>query len=78
MYTHAHTHILTNTILYNIYMYDVYDTIVGIVMYEQYSEYSLILSNSFSKNMVDKRVWWTNLIFIGTCTLYWYWEIVAD
>ena len=37
-----------------------------------YSEFSLIRHNLFSKNMVD------NWIYIGTCTLYWYWEIVAD
>ena len=41
-----------------------------------YGEYSLICRNSFSKNMV--QVWWINWIFIGTCTLYWYWEIVVD
>ena len=43
-----------------------------------YSEYLLIRCNSFSKNMVNQRVWRINWIFIGTCTLYWYWEIVAD
>ena len=36
----------------------------------KYSEYSLIRHNLFSKNMVDKRVWQINWIFIGTCTLY--------
>ena len=43
-----------------------------------YSEYSLIRHNSFSKNMVEEQVWWSNWMFIGTCTLYWYWEIVVD
>ena len=42
----------------------------------KYSEYSLIRCNLLSKNMVDLRVWWINWIIIGTCTLYWYWEIV--
>ena len=43
-----------------------------------YSEYSLIHCNSFSKNMVDSRDWRINWIFIGTCTLYWYWEMAVD
>ena len=43
---------------------------------------TMILVNSrhksFSKNMVDKQIWQINWIFIGTCTIYWYWENVAN
>ena len=34
------------------------------------SEFSLIRRNSFSKNMVDKRVWRINWIVINNCTLF--------
>ena len=37
-----------------------------------YCEFLLIGHNLFSK------VWRINWIFAGTCTLYWYWEIVVD
>ena len=43
-----------------------------------YSKYSLIHCNSFSKNMMDSRDWRINWIFIGTCTLRCYWEMVLD
>ena len=62
---------------WNIWWYS-YPTHCIVLYQESYSEYSLIRHNLFSKNMADYRVWRINWIIIRICTLYWYWEIVAD
>ena len=69
--------------MYYVYTYVrtfIYNEVVSTVVHgciRTYSEYSLICRDLFSKNMVDYRVWQINWIFIGTCTLYWYWETVV-